>query len=372
MSSPLEHVSNVPRPGSAGDGGAGGQTHPAGIGAAPDRRRLKARLVLGALIVAALAWLVLGSSDAVIIVALSCAVYALAALGQELLIGRAGQVALSGAAFLAVGAFLTGIMAPKGWAPFPVPLIASAAAGWLIGLVTGITGLRFRGLYLLALQQVVVFATEQYESAHAPGGLVVPTLSVAGYEFSDSRHLLVLFIVFDLLACAGLIALYRSRVGLAWRAVKESEVAAAIAGIDVIRWKLYAFAASSALTAIAGSLLAYATTLVDSQTFTIALSINLIVMVYLGGAGSVVGPMVGAILLTATPFLLQTWIQPLLGGESGQAQLWFSQHLGSITNGIFLLAFLVILLVEPGGLAALTRRAGARFERLANRRSATS
>lgn len=331
-------------------------------------------MAVGALIVAALAWLVLGSSDAVIIVALSCAVYALAAVGQELLIGRAGQVALSGAAFLAVGAFLTGIMAPEGWAPFPVPLIASAAAGWLIGLVTGITGLRFRGLYLLlcslALQQVVVFATEQYESHHATGGLVVPTLAIAGYEFSNSRQLLVLFIVFDLLACAGLIVLYRSRVGLAWRAVKESEVAAAIAGIDVIRWKLYAFAASSALTAVAGSMLAYATTLVDSQTFTISLSINLIVMVYLGGVGSVVGPMVGAILLTATPFLLQTWIQPLLGGESGQAQLWFSQHLGSITNGIFLLAFLIILLVEPGGLAALTRRAGGRFERLAERRSA--
>ena len=309
-------------------------------------------LALGAL------WAAAGSTF-VDLVGQSCAVFAVASLGQYLLIGSAGQVALSGAAFMAIGAFGTGMLASAGAAPFPVPLLVSAAAGFAVGLVSGLPGLRFRGLYLLlaslALLFIVTTIAQNYERDKHPGGLVIPPLRLAGLNLSQGRPLYLTLMCVLALVYVFVFWVERTGVGLAWRALRESEVAAAISGIDVIRWKLYAFALSGAITAVAGSLYAYVAGVADSGAFDLTLSISLLTMVFIGGVASRLGAVLGATVITALPYLLQNDLPGLLQ-HLGVASTWYQTNQSNVNAGLFSFLFLLVVLFEPGGIHALLVR----------------
>jgi branched-chain amino acid transport system permease protein len=327
------------------------------------------RVTIVGLLAAGAVWAYAGSAY-VNLIGQSCAIFAVAAVGQSLLLGRAGQVALSGAAFMAIGSFTTGIMAMTSVDAFPIPLLVAAAVGFVVGLVAGLPGLRFRGLYLLlsslALQFIVYSAVQRYQSSRHPAGLVVPFLELGPLDLSTGRPLfLTLLAVLGIVYALGWFV-ERTGVGLAWRALRESEVAAAISGVDVTRWKLYAFAISGAITAVSGSLYAYWVGRAEYQSFEIVLSINLLTMIFIGGIASRLGAVLGAVVITSLPYVLQTHLPGLLA-DIGLRTDWYTANQSQVHAGLFSLLFLLVILFEPGGLEAILGRVERRISRRVRR-----
>jgi len=275
-------------------------------------------------------------------------IFGLSALGLDWLMGRAGQVSVGNGALMAVGAFLTGAIASKSWAPFPIPLILAGLAGGVVGFIIAIPSLRLKGIYFalvtLALQFIVVFAAQQYEQrSNQVSGVSVPSPAVGGYSFSPGpAYLLMLAAIVGLV----MILLYRAygrMPGRAWMAIKESELAASTIQVDVRAWKLKAFVGSSVIISIAGSLLAYYTGIVSSDTFSLDFAITFVAMTIIGGVGSMSGALFGAAVVTLAPQAL-TALSNLNPGS-----LWLSSNLPVIQNGIYGLLVLIVLLFLPKG-----------------------
>ncbi|UMG91304.1 branched-chain amino acid ABC transporter permease [Nocardioides sp. TF02-7] len=323
-------------------------------------------LLVGALLVAAAFWAA-GAGPYVNLIGQSCAIFAIAAIGQSILVGGAGQVALSGGAFMAIGAFTAGILANYGVESFPVILLGSAAVGWIVGIVSGLPGLRFKGLYLLlssmALQFIVTSLTRQYQGEYHPAGLVLPPLQIGSTDFSFGTNLYWLLIGIAVAIYLLTALVERTGVGLAWKALKESEVAAAMSGVDVVRWKLYAFAASGAVTAVAGCMFAYWVGRADYESYTLTLTITLVTMIFIGGVSSRLGAVIGAVIITVLPYILQnevaTW-----AFESGINFDWYLNNVSTVNAGLFSLLFLLVILFEPDGIEGLLRKAEARLRSL--------
>ncbi|MFA1545944.1 branched-chain amino acid ABC transporter permease [Actinomadura chokoriensis] len=355
-------VPPAPADGAAPAAGAARGRRPAitaALGGALGRQGSLTRLVLAGVLLAAALW-ALNGGPFLNLVGQACAVYAIASIGQSVLIGSAGQIALSGAAFMAIGAFVTGSLADTPLETFPVPLVVCAVAGWLVGLLSGLPGLRFRGLYLLlsslALQFMVTALTKNYQSEYHPAGLVVPPLRIGSLDVSGGRSLYLVLIAVLAIVYLAVALTERTGVGLAWRSIRESEVAAAVSGIDVVRWKLYAFAASGAVTAVAGSLLAYLVGRADYATYDLNLSIALITMIYIGGVRSRLGALTGAVVITALPYVLQLRLSGWLT-ELGLSANWYTENQSIANAGLFSLLFLLVVLFEPEGIEGLLGKA---------------
>jgi branched-chain amino acid transport system permease protein len=284
-------------------------------------------------------------------------VFAVAALGQDWLIGRAGQISLGAAAFMAVGAFVAARTSTESWAPFPVPIILAAVAGAVIGLVVGLAGLRFRGLYLalstLALQFIVSFAAERYQGKNE-AGFVAKIPSLFGYSFRTVQRLDLLFLVVLAIVLLALGGLYRRAPGRAWAAIRQNEVAAAVAGVDVRRWKLLAFIGSSAVIAVAGALFAYQSSTVTYIPFSLSMAVSVLVMVFVGGLGSMTGAVIGAAFVE----LLPHWIQQITDSVhvSGDVNTWLSTNGAELALAIYGLALVLVLLFERRGVVGLLNR----------------
>jgi branched-chain amino acid transport system permease protein len=340
---------------------------------APGRRPLlggyAARLAVPAVLLLVLALILGGGSQLVVYEATLIAVYAIAAIGQDWLMGRAGQVSIGAAAFLAIGAFTGAKTAEQGWGVFPVPLLVAAVFGGVIGLVVGLTGLRFRGLYLLlstlALQFIVSFVCEEYQGS--AGSFFVPYAHLAGLSFGVGKSFFILEIVVLLIIVVLLEGMYRRAPGRAWRAIAQNEVAAAVTGINVTRWKLVAFVGSSAVTAVAGALLAYQTQNVSYQAFSLDMAISVLVMVFVGGQGSMIGSILGATLFMLLPLELQNLSTSL--SNVGSASQWLTTNASLIDNAVYGVALVVVLIFERRGLVGLAQRVGRALARWGRRRA---
>ena len=285
-------------------------------------------------------------------VAGSIAIYGLASAGQGWLMGRAGQVSLGGGALFAVGAFAAAFTTQvHSLSAFPLPLIAAGVAGAVVGGIVAVPGLRFRGVYLLlatlALLYVVQFLGErlQQRPAYLAGITMNPgpgsTLMAAGKPATETA---VVVLVMGLIVIE---RLYRTQGGREWASVKENEIASAAMGIRVRPRKIQAFVGSSAVTAVAGGLFAYYIGLVSYTAFDLNLTLQLVVMVFIGGAAAAVGPVVGAAIVTLLPYLLNDTV-----GHVVQAS-WYSQNGPFLEQIIYGLALALILLYARGGLAGL-------------------
>lgn len=292
-------------------------------------------------------------------VAGAAVVYAIATLGQGILIGKTGQVSLGGAALMAVGAYSAALITRiDAFAAFPVPLLFAALVGAAVGAVVALPGLRFRGLYLLlatlALQYVVVFAAGRLEQRpQFLAGVVVengPGSSLLGYgrPFVETS-LAVLILVYVAVKLA-----YRGQPGRVLAAIGESEVAAAAMGIDVRRWKVAAFIVSSAVTAVAGALFAYYIGVITSASFDLTLAITILIMTFVGGAGTAGGPIVGAVVVTIFPYLTNN-----LANRVG-TDTWLGTNMPYLQVVVYGLALTLVLLYARSGLAGIDASAAVR------------
>jgi branched-chain amino acid transport system permease protein len=237
--------------------------------------------------------------------------FAMLALGWNLLAGFAGQFSLAPAAFAMLGAYATALLNYHLKAPLAVGIPAAIVATALLGYLLGRVVLRLKGPYLALttlsfaeIARVVVY--NSYGFTRGDQGLNVPSLmeSRVGYYY--------LFVAVLGAVLAGLYALMRGRVGRFWLAIRDDETGAESRGIDVVRYKTFAFALSCALCGLAGSLYGTFSQLVSPEMGLLLQTGLVIAMVVIGGIGTLTGPVVGALLV----YLASEWLR-----EFGNIQL---------------------------------------------------
>jgi branched-chain amino acid transport system permease protein len=239
----------------------------------------------------------------------SIAYYFTALAGLTVLTGLNGQISLGHGALMAVGAYTVAILVGRdGWALVPA-LVAATVVTAAIGSVLGVVAARLRGPYLagatLAFAVGLPGLADRYPHAFGgENGLIIPPPQPPaglGSAFPLERWEAWIACVTALIAFLALSNLQRSRVGRAMRAVRDDEVAAQLAGLDVARTQVTAFIVSAACAGLGGGALAVVTQLAAPGAFTLALSLSLLTGIVLGGLGSLPGALWGAIALVMLP-----------------------------------------------------------------------
>ena len=286
------------------------------------------------------------------------------AVALMLLTGYAGQVSLGHAGLLAAGAFTTGILFKEFGAPFWITLPTSAVVGATLGVVFGLPSLRLRGLYLavstLALHFIVIYAGNEYESRRGfSTGVVIdsPAFSTpfGGWVLTDARAWYFVLLAFASGMQLFSLNLLRSNTGRAWRAIPGREAVAEALGVNVRAYKLIAFVISSAMTAVAGCLFAYYRGFVSAEAFSLFLTIQYVAMVIIGGLGSLLGAVLGAVFVTLLPYAIERLMTAL------PVPAAWSNSMFAINYAAFGLVMLLFLVFEPQGLVGIWSRVQSYF-----------
>lgn len=272
-------------------------------------------------------------------------IYAVVGLGLMLLAGFTGLFSLGHAAFLGVGAYTQAIMVNAG-IPFPLALACAGLLSAAVGMVVGLPALRVKGIYLgmatLAFGFIVEEVIARWE--HVTGGnagLMVQYPALFGWALDSTDEFYFLCLVVTVLATLGIVNLMRSSTGRAFVAIRDSEISAQSMGIQLARYKTLSFALSAALAGIGGALYAHKIQFLSPEQFSIIQSIDLLLMVVIGGLGSIHGAFLGAIFLIVMPQLIA------LGKDFLPEAIGQAAGLQGTVYGIVLIAF---VLFEPMGL----------------------
>ncbi len=272
-------------------------------------------------------------------------VYAVAGLGLMVLSGYTGLASIGHAAFLGVGAYAQAVLSARGW-PFPVSMLFAAALAGGAGVVVGLPALRVKGIYLaiatLSFGFIVEEVLARWESVtHGNSGLTVVSPQFFGVDLGSSEAFYYLALGVCVLVTLGVLNLLRSATGRAFIAIRDSEISAQSMGIHLAGYKTLSFALSAAIVGLAGALYAHKLRFISPDQFSIAQSIDLLLLVVVGGLGSVHGAFLGAIFLITMPQLIalgKDWLPPAVGQATG---------LQGLVYGLVLMAF---VLFEPMGL----------------------
>jgi branched-chain amino acid transport system permease protein len=233
-------------------------------------------------------------------------VMTIAAIGLNLTLGYAGQVSLAQGAFVGIGAYSAAILTTNGW-PMAAAIVLALALGFVIGWLLGYPALRVQHHYLafvtLAFSTLafLVFRNEAWLTNGTDGIDGVPRPAVFGLSLQP--HLHYYYFCLFALGCVTLVmlGLVRSPWGRVFVALRENPMRAMSLGVDTRRYTLMAFALGSALGALAGALYAPLVGLVEPPAFTLTLSLNLLMMVIVGGSGYFFGPFLGALVAVLLP-----------------------------------------------------------------------
>ncbi|HLX08247.1 MAG TPA: branched-chain amino acid ABC transporter permease [Thermoanaerobaculia bacterium] len=276
----------------------------------------------------------------------------IAALGLNILTGFTGQISLGNAAFMAVGAYATAYLDGHLGLPLPAVIPLAGALAAVAGMIFGVPSLRLKGLYLamatLAAHFIVEFVVTHWHAVTGGvNGLSVPAAGLFGRALDSDAKLF--YLIFPLTCLLVLFAknLFRTKVGKAFVAIRDQDVSAEVMGVNLFKYKLLSFGVSSFYVGVAGSLLAYQAKYISPENFPISLAIDSLAMIIIGGLGSVLGSILGAIFITVLPELLRLGAARLSDVFPGMAGL-----LASLKLGAFGLAIVLFLIFEPDGLAA--------------------
>jgi branched-chain amino acid transport system permease protein len=282
------------------------------------------------------------------------AAYLVAIAGLTVLVGLSGQISIGHGAFMAIGGYATAlVMLHLGW-PLELVFAVSAAAAALVGAVVGVAAARLRGPYLAGATLMLAVALPSLATRYAGvfGGdqglsVSVTTPPWLGFTFPPTRWLAWITWAAALITLVLLGNVVRSRIGRSWRAVRDDEVAAALAGLNVARLQILAFVISAACAGLGGSLLAVTTNIVSPGEFTLALSITLLAGAVLGGLGSVAGALWGSLVLVFLPTYL-TNVAASNGLNSAASS--------NVPIAVYGVVLIVVMLVFPSGIQGGLRR----------------
>ncbi|MGD9139376.1 MAG: branched-chain amino acid ABC transporter permease [Desulfobacterales bacterium] len=284
------------------------------------------------------------------------------AVGLNILTGFTGQISLGHAAFMGVGGYTAAVLMTRLDFSFWLALPCAGLVAALAGLVIGIPSLRVKGLYLcmatLAAQFIFEFIFIHWEfMTKGIRGINVPSPALGNFLLDTEKRFYFLTLIMVILAVGFARNLVRSRVGRAFVAIRDRDLAAEIMGISLFRYKLTAFAISSFYAGVAGALWVSFMRIVTPDHFPFHLSIQYLAMVIVGGLGSVLGSIFGAIFMILTPELLNALSSALSKMIPDVGQLFIPMK--EVVFGALIVLFLIF---EPLGLAEIWRRIKAFFQ----------
>jgi branched-chain amino acid transport system permease protein len=281
------------------------------------------------------------------------------ALGLNILVGYTGQISIGHAAFMSVGAYTAANLAVRAGLPFWITLPAGGLMAAIVGAVVGIPSLRIKGLYLaiatLAGQLIIEWIINHvpWISGGTQASIQVPRPSLFGIEMKTQGELYFFLLFFALIAIVAALNLARSRIGRAFVAIRDQDIAAEIIGIDIFRYKLIAFAISSFYAGVCGVLYTYYFGIANYEQFQLGVSIEYLAMIIIGGLGSVLGSILGAAFVALLPLVIRT-VMESVGGF-----FFAANEMATVVSSMRLVIFgaliIVFLVLEPEGLNRLWR-----------------
>lgn len=277
-------------------------------------------------------------------------------IGLNILTGFTGQISLGYAAFAGVGAYTSAILITKFGFSFWVALPFAGMMAAVAGMFIGIPSLRVKGLYLciatLAAQFIFEFIFIHWESAtNGVRGINIPAPSIGSFQFNTEKSYYFINLIVVVIAVLFAVNLFRTRVGRAFVAIRDRDLAAEIMGISLFKYKLISFAISSFYAGIAGALWVGFMRIVTPEHFPLHLSIQYLAMIIIGGMGSIIGSIFGAIFIILMPEALNVLASSLNTSFPGMGQLFIPMK--EVVFGVLIVGFLVF---EPLGLAEIWRR----------------
>ena len=302
-----------------------------------------------AIFVVALIGLVLIADNYFIYIVNLCAIATIGALGLNMVTGLTGQISIGHAGFLAIGAYASAILVKSG-VPFILAITLAGFITTISGFIVGIPSLRLKGLYLAITTFAFGFVVEHLANiwvslTNGANGMVVLPVKIFGICFDTDRSFFFLVFPITILAVVYARNLVRSRVGRAWIAIRDRDIAAQTMGINLSWYKLSAFAVSSFYAGIAGALYGHYMQFIGPTHFELYLSVQYLAMIIIGGLGSVIGTIFGAVFMTILPELLK--YIPDLFRQSYPVIVERFADINLVLYGILIMLFVI---VEPKGL----------------------
>lgn len=281
-------------------------------------------------------------------------IWSLAGLGLMLLTGQTGQVSLGHSAFLAVGCYTNAILQMQG-VPFAIAFPTAGIVSGLAGVAVAVPTLRLHGIYLAIATLALAVLVEDIIVLAEPltggvVGLTPPSISLAGLEFDrygNATRFYYLVLVIVILVTLTYRNILRAPIGRAFAAIRDSEISAQAMGVNIARTKATAFGISCAMTGLAGALLGHFTGAFNHETFTIIVSIQLLLMIVVGGLGSIHGAFLGAAVIGVIPLAIsmsRDYIGKLTGGAT--------TAIPGLESALFAGILIFFILFEPLGIYA--------------------
>jgi branched-chain amino acid transport system permease protein len=284
-------------------------------------------------------------------------VYVVAGIGLMILTGHTGQVSFGHAGFLGIGAYSHSILLARG-VPFILSIVLTALLSCLVGMVLGRSASKMHGFYLAiaTLAFGILIETVFGEWASLTGGhmgFAVPSIEIFGLSLKEAWQQYYVDLAFALLVIAGAANLFRGPVGRSFLAVRDSELSARCLGVNVEWVKIQAFGVSAAITGLAGALLAHHLTYLAPDAFGVLESLKLLLMIVVGGLGSILGAIFGAVIISLLPVFisqLKAVLPPAIGQTAGLEPLLFG------------LIIVLVIVFEPEGINGRWRKIRYFFE----------
>jgi branched-chain amino acid transport system permease protein len=277
------------------------------------------------------------------------------AIGLNILTGFTGQISLGQGGFLAVGAYTSGLLVVRTGLPTLAAIVIAVFVTAAVGAFFGLPALRLKGLYLaiatLAAQVIIIFAVRNWGFiTQGQESIAVPRPELFGFVLAgDFRW----YWVSTACAIAAVIAgrnLFRCGLGRAFMAIRDQDIAAEALGVDLTRFKVLAFAVSSGFVGLAGALTGHYR-IITWERFTLDTSIEYLAMIIVGGLGSILGSILGAIFIVLLPAVIEQLGTSLRGVFPG-----ITRQLPALQLGAFGLVIVLFLVFEPRGLARIWQR----------------
>ena len=280
------------------------------------------------------------------------AITIIAATGLNILTGYCGQLSIGHAGFMAVGAYTSAILTERFGLPFPVGLLSAGVVTGLVGMVFGIPSLRVKGFYLaistIAAQMIIIWVIKHWTDVTGGHmGMRVPAVSLGGLVLKSESSQFYLIGGIAILSIFFAKNLARTRVGRAFVAIRDNDLAAEVMGVNIFQYKLTAFFIGCFFAGIAGSLFAHWTRFISDEFFPLTDSILYIGMIIIGGLGTTTGPIFGAVFIGLLKHSLTHYLVPAL--EAGSTlPAGFASGVAPMVFGLMIVLFLIL---EPRGLA---------------------
>jgi branched-chain amino acid transport system permease protein len=285
------------------------------------------------------------------------AINVIVTIGLNILVGYTGQISLGHAGFFGIGAYVTVLSMTNLHIPFPLALVLAAMVAAFFGFILGLPALRLEGPYLaiatLGFGMAITQVIGRWQIFGGRMGLETPSLNLFSYVLESDRQMYFLIIPVAFLFTMAARNLMKTRVGRAFIAIRDSDIAAETMGVNLVFYKTLAFAISAFYAGIAGGLFAFLIGFINPSTFNFILSIYFLAFVIVGGLGSIFGSIMGGMVMTWLMLVLDKVQElPYLGTVLlSFSERWMSvTGLPNIASIIFGLIIVLLVVFEPLGL----------------------